>query len=631
MCGICGLVYNDAARPAAVESLAAMNAAMLHRGPDDEGFWTEGPVGLGHRRLSIIDLSPAGRQPMSNEDGSLRLVFNGEIYNFPELRQSCLDRGHRFHSHTDSEVLLHLYEDFGDAMLDRLNGMFAFALWDQRRRRLLLAVDRLGKKPLRYSQGPWGLAFASEVPPLLALPEVSRDVDERALWHYLTLGYIPAPMTGFREVHKLPAAHRMIYENGTVRLERYWQLDFSSKREQPEEAWHEEILALLEDAVKIRMISDVPLGAFLSGGVDSSAIVALMARHSSRPVRTFSIGFPEERFNELPAARAIAEMFSTEHREMIVRPSAMEILPKLVEAYAEPYADSSALPSYYLAQVTRQHVTVALNGDGGDENFAGYERYSLFETVERRTAPARALRLSPLFFGLARAAAPLNSRLAFRLNLAADLSSRHFPRRYLRFINAFDNWAKARLVSPAFLSAHAAAPTLELLERRMDEPFAGSHPLDRMMYFDIMEYLPYDLLVKVDVATMAHSLEGRSPLLDYRMLELSTRIPPALKLRNGEKKSLFKRALLRILPKEHLERPKMGFGIPIHDWFRGELKELAWETLTAPRVGQRGILRPEAVRRMLLDHFAGRSSEGVRIWTLLFLELWFRRFVDRQA
>ncbi|MBE7560794.1 asparagine synthase (glutamine-hydrolyzing) [bacterium] len=368
MCGIAGLIYSDRARPVEAGAIRAMNAALAHRGPDDEGVWTSGAVGLGHRRLSIIDLSPAGHQPMQNEDGSLRLVFNGEIYNFPELRKQCQERGHALSSHTDSEVILHLYEDFGDAVVERLNGMFAFGLWDARKERLLLAVDRLGKKPIRYSLGPWGLAFGSEIGALLALPEVSREVDHEAIWHYLTLGYIPAPMTGFSDVRKLPAAHRMVYESGRVRLERYWRIDLSHKDAKRPEEWQEEILALLEDAVKIRMESDVPLGAFLSGGVDSSAVVALMARHSSRPVRTFSIGFAEEKYNELPAARDVAGWFSTEHTELVVRPSAMEVFPKLVDAYGEPYADSSALPSYYLAQVTRQYVTVALNGDGGDEN-----------------------------------------------------------------------------------------------------------------------------------------------------------------------------------------------------------------------------------------------------------------------
>jgi asparagine synthase (glutamine-hydrolysing) len=628
MCGITGLIYNDSEHPVQGETIHAMNQAQLHRGPDDEGIWTEANVGLGHRRLSIIDLSEAGHQPMTNEDKSLWLVFNGEIYNFHALRKECINRGHVFHSDTDSEVILHLYEEYGDDVVTHLNGMFSFALWDSRKRRLLLAVDRIGKKPLRYSLGKFGLAFSSEIRPLLTLDEVDQEMDRQAMWHYLTLGYIPAPMTGYTNISKLPAAHRLIYENGKARIERYWQLDFSQQQQRSEEEWQEAILELLEDAVVCRMESDVPLGAFLSGGVDSSAIVAMMASNSSRPIRTFSIGFEEEDYNELPAARFIAEKYNTDHTELVVKPSAMDVFPKLVDCYGEPYADSSALPSYYLAQVTRQHVTVALNGDGGDENFAGYSRYSNFVGNDSKLSLPRRLGMGTALGALGQCLKPFAPRAASKLTTAADLCHHDPVMRYMKYISVFDSRSLRELVSDSFYKEQSGSPSHNLISSWTERDSAGHDDLDQLLYADIHQYLPYDLMVKIDIATMAHSLEGRSPLLDYRMLELSASMPINMKLRNGEKKYIFKKALSRLLPQEHLNRKKVGFGIPLQDWFRGELKELACDMLLSSRLAERGILRSEAVKSVLESHISGQQQQGRRIWSLLFLEMWYRRWIE---
>lgn len=582
MCGICGVLKFDG-RPDPA-TVARMTARLRHRGPDDEGAFADGDVALGHRRLSIIDVSAAGRQPLFNEDRTIAAIVNGEFYNHGELRDELEAKGHRFSSKTDSEVLVHLYEEEGVECVSRLWGMFALAVWDARNRRLLLARDRIGKKPLVYARVDGGLAFASELEALLEHPGIVREVDRTALHHYLTYQYVPSPWTMISGVHKLPPAHRLVCDRDGTRVEAYWRPDFSRKPSDPA-AFDD----LFRDAVKRRLMSDVPLGAFLSGGVDSSAVVATMSEFG--PVKTYSIGFEEATHNELPFARLVAKRFGTDHHEEIVRPDAVEILPDLVRRYGEPFADPSAVPTYYVCRMARRHVTVVLNGDGGDETFGGYTRYASL----RKRARIRWL-----------------ARLLRRPRLSRD------PRlQYVEIIGYFDNPGKREIYSDAMRSI--AADSERLLVSRFEE--AGTDDLvDAAMYADTMTYLPDDLMVKVDIASMAHGLEARSPFLDHRVVEFAAGLPIEWKT----SKRLLKERFAGRLPPEVLSRPKMGFGVPLADWFRGPLRELARDHLSRDR----GYFRLEAVRGLLDDHVAGRADHGYRLWALVVLEAWHRSFID---
>ncbi len=575
MCGILGQL-NTNGQPVRSEDVAAMLAAIRHRGPDDHGVRLDGALGFGHARLSIIDLSPAGHQPMSNEDGTVWIIFNGEIYNFAELRPDLERRGHRFRSHTDTEVILHLWEEHRERCLQFLRGMFAFALWDVKTRTLFVARDRVGKKPLKYFFDGTHFLFASEIKALLRHPLVRAEADLPALGAMLALNHVPAPATGFRGIAKLPAAHYALLQDGKLTIERYWSLDFRTKTSLAYPDAMAEVLRLLRDAVRLRLIADVPVGAFLSGGIDSSAVVALMSEVSSR-VKTFSIGFPQAGYDERAPARLVAERFGTTHTEFEVVPSASEILPKLVAQYDEPYADSSALPTFYLAQLTRQHVTVALNGDGGDEAFGGYERYRYWHYLHR---------FIPNFYRR------IEQRPYFSLDQWPDLLTREFV-------------------------AQAAVPRRDGL-RSLDDVFALS----------FQTFLPDDLLTKVDIATMAFGLEGRSPLLDHVLLEFAARLPAAWKISGWQTKAILKDSLAGLLPDAILRRPKRGFELPVDAWFRDELYAWAREILLDSRTRRRGILAPAGVERLLTEHRSGRRRHGQRIWTLLCLELWFRAFGD---
>ncbi len=628
MCGICGVVALDPAARVEERLLRGMAGLLAHRGPDGEGVWTKGPVGLGHRRLAIIDLSEAAAQPMANEDETLWIVFNGEIYNFQGLRDDLLRRGHTFRSKSDTETILHLYEEEGEACLGRLRGMFAFALWDARRRRLLLARDRVGKKPLFYWHRPGrAFVFASEAKAFLAHPEFRAEPDAEAIWHYLTFQYVPSPWSAFRGVRKLPPAHYLVLEGDRLEVRRYWELRYAPKRQGSEADLVAELGTRLREAVRLRLISDVPLGAFLSGGVDSSGVVALMHAVGTGPVRTFSIGFPEAEYDELRYARMVAERFGTEHHELTVRPDALGILPRLVWHYNEPFGDSSAIPSLYLAEMTRRHVTVALNGDGGDEAFAGYPRYL-------------ALRLSRPFgyvpAGLRRGIAGLAGRLpagrakgflnrAARFLAAQDVDPR---RRYLRWLVHFDQERKLSLCTPEFQAQAGRADSAELIlaaYARAD----GADLLDRTLSVDVQTYLPDDLLVKMDIATMAHGLEARSPFLDHEVMELAAALPPRCKLRGRVGKVLLKSLLAPLLPPELLRRPKMGFGVPLDHWFRGPLRDLLRDTLLSPRCLHRGYLQRCTVERLVNEHIAGVRNWHYHLWDLLVLEFWFRTFIDQ--
>ena len=635
MCGIAGLVdlRGRTVDPALARRLCA---PLAHRGPDDEGYHAEGPVALGQRRLAILDL-PGGRQPMSNEDGTVWITFNGEIYNFAELRRGLEERGHRFATRSDTEVIVHAYEQHGVDCLNELRGMFAFALWDRRSRTLVLARDRVGKKPLFYAEADGQWMFASELQGLLAHPGVQREIDSTAVDDYLTYGYIPAPKTIFRHVYKVPPAHYLTLTLGTggsggpdVRVARYWRLAYGPKLALDEEAAAEGLLEVLSEAVRLRMIADVPLGALLSGGIDSSLVVALMSRLSDRPVKTFSIGFDEREFDELAYARMVAQRYATEHQELVVRPDALEVLPTLVRHYGEPYADSSAIATYYVAKLTREHVKVALNGDGGDECLAGYERYAAGLVAERyRRIPAviRRLGVEPMS-RLIREDAPRRSRLR-QARRFLEVAGRPAAQRYQRWIGYLSASQRAGLYSAEFrdqLAGHEAERWLLGIWERAERD--GLEPLDQMLAVDVESYLPGDLLVKMDIATMANSLEARSPFLDHRVMEFCARLPRRYKLRGLTLKYLLKRAGARLLPAETLERRKMGFGVPVGDWMRGSLRPWVEDVLFSPRALKRGYFDPDALRQFVWTRLNGRREQSFDLWALLWLELWHQEFMD---
>jgi asparagine synthase (glutamine-hydrolysing) len=627
MCGIVGVVNLDGAR-ADADLLARMNEAIRHRGPDEEGTYLEGHVGLAMRRLAIIDLA-GGQQPIANEDRTCWIVFNGEIYNYRELKKRLEDLGHTFRTDSDTEAIVHAYEEFGADCPKHLRGMFAFAVWDARRQELFLARDRVGKKPLLYAKTPRAFVFGSEFTALLPHPSVSRDVDREAVHHYLSFMCVPAPMTAYRSIRKLEPGHSLtLTRDGELKAERYWQPDFTRKIKITEEEAGERALALLREAVRVRLMSEVPLGAFLSGGVDSSAVVTLMAEESDKPVKTFSIGFDEQDFSELHHARRVAERVGADHHEFVVRPDALEVLPTLVEHYGEPYADSSAIPTYYVSRETRRHVTVALNGDGGDECFAGYERYAAMRLSERyRKLPAvlreRVIRQA---VGLLPASELRRGRVR---SLKRFLRAASLPplERYLRWVSVFDAQAKDELYTAEFrreTAEHGAGQWLAPWFARAN----GAGVVDAALLADTMTYLPNDLLVKVDIASMAVSLEARSPFLDQHVIEFAASLPEGLKLRRLTTKYLLKKALRGLLPRENLTRGKMGFGVPVGHWLRGPLQGFLRENILSEKASRRGLFRAEAVRRLVEQHARGALDLGNQLWTLLMLELWFQRFID---
>ena len=627
MCGICGYL-NGNGQPANRATLEAMNAVIRHRGPDSDGFLLRDGVGLAMRRLAIVDLR-TGDQPITNEDSTIWIVFNGEIYNFPELRSKLEARGHVFRTHTDTEAIVHLYEEYGDDCVQHLRGMFAFAIWDAPRRRLLLARDRLGKKPLYYAEHAGALLFGSEIKSLLQFPGLPREPDLEAIKLYLTLQYVPDPLSGYRAIRKLPPAHRLIAERGAIRVERYWDLSYGPKHAGSEDELAEELRARLREAVRLRLLSDVPLGAHLSGGIDSSLIVALMAEAASGPVKTFSIGFEEERFSELVHARAVAQRFGTDHHEFVVGYGDVpDLMERLTSHFDEPFADSSALPMYHLARLTRQHVTVALNGDGGDEIFAGYQRYRLdrFANLYRRLPRAVTQRLLPLLLRSVREPVnvPLEANWVAGLKRLSQMAATSPAASIVAWGSYFAEDMQRALWRPEIL-ATIHCPTSEAwLSSAFDAAPATSF-LDRTLYVDTTNYLPGDLLVKADRMTMAHSLEGRSPFLDHELVEWVARLPEHFKLRGGTHKYLLKRAFAAQLPATILARGKQGFGIPLGAWFRGPLAAWAKETLTDPQAHVQQLFRTESLADLLKDHSAGLTDHGKRIWTLLMLECWLRR------
>ncbi|MBL9125286.1 MAG: asparagine synthase (glutamine-hydrolyzing) [Planctomycetaceae bacterium] len=638
MCGITGAVWTSAASAIEPEVLARMTDVLTHRGPDGRGVYTScvqqlSPatgsvrVALGHRRLSIID-RVGGAQPLANEDETVWIVFNGEIYNFQELRHRLEGAGHTFRGHSDTEVLVHLYEDEGLDFLRHLNGMFALAIWDEKRRQLVLARDRLGKKPLIYRREPDRLLFASELKSLLQVPGLPRDIDPAALDSYLTYQYVPHPQMIFRGYHKLPPAHYAVWRDGQLQVGCYWQPDFRREVARPRREYLAELQELLTSAVELRLQSDVPLGAFLSGGIDSSIVVALMQKLRREPVKTFSIGFPVAEYDETHYAREVARHIGTDHHEFQVEPDGVEVLDRLVWYYDEPFADSSAIPTYYVSQLTRAQVTVALTGDGGDELFAGYARYRAAQIggwFDRLPSAVRNVIAAEVWQKIPNN--PERRTLLRRYKRLIGALRQSPERRYLEWVGIFGEASRAELYHEDFLSRLDRDPGEFLFAA-----FAraqGRDAVTRASLADLVTYLPCDLLTKVDIASMAHGLECRQPFLDYRVVELAAAMPIELKLRGARGKRILIEAFGELLPPAILRRRKMGFGVPLEHWFRRELRAFTRDVLLSSRCLDRGYFRPAAVTRLVDEHQAGRFDHSAKLWALLVLELWQREWVDR--
>ena len=621
MCGICGL-YAPGGAPD-TRLVDSMRARIAHRGPDEGSSDAFGACVLGHQRLRVLDLEQ-GFQPVAGESGEATAVFNGELYNFPELRRELAAAGHHVRGTGDTPVIPHLYEEHGPGFVERLDGMFALALWDAPRERLLLARDRLGKKPLVWTRLADGtLAFASELKALLALPAVAAEPDLQALDAYLALGYVPGEQTGVKGIQRLLPGHLLLAGRGEIRVERYWKPQ-PDDDEPGDDAWLERVRETVAGAVRKRLVADVPLGALLSGGIDSSLVVALMAKESPEPVRTFTVGFADAVYDERPYARAVAERFGTRHTEVALEPDAAEALPRLAAAFDEPLGDEAALPLFLICEAARREVTVALVGDGGDESFAGYERYAAMGIADRVPGPAAAA--GARFLQALPGGRRERRSSVFRAARLLEAASTPREERYGQLMQVFplelraglwSDDAKAAvgpLLSPGLLLGPAPAPGI-----------AG------LQLLDVATYLPGDLLPKSDIASMAHSLELRSPLLDHRVVELGLSLPQRLKLRGRTGKQALRRAFAEDLPPDVGQRGKTGFGIPLAAWFRGELRELAHDLLLDARARDRGWFRPEAVEALLREHGEGRADHGHRLWTLAMLELWLRTHVEAGA
>jgi asparagine synthase (glutamine-hydrolysing) len=624
MCGIAGIVTTEPGVRVDVETIRLMCNAIVHRGPDDEGFYLRDGMGLGMRRLSIIDLA-GGHQPIHNEDRNVWVVFNGEIYNFPELRRELESRGHSFYTHSDTEVIVHLYEELGAECVRKLRGMFAIALWDERRKTLVLARDRLGKKPLHYALHNGNLYFGSEIKSLLAVAPELADVDREAMLSYFQFGYIPDPLTAFQTIRKLPPGHLLEFEAGQIRVRSYWDLpSYGTFDPGSEHECLDELERRLDEAVRIRLISDVPLGALLSGGVDSSIIVALMARADSGCVKTFSIGFPNEDFNETAHARAVAERFGTNHNEFIVDPDFSETLDKLTHMLEEPFADSSILPTYHVSRLARQHVTVALSGDGGDELYAGYDRYQM--NLRRRVFEKIPDWVGRAYRNYVYSHLPRGARgRKFVYNISLGTRDR-----YIDSVSYLPPDLRERFIfSGDFLDFAASRASPAELFRNYYDRAPADDELSRMQYLDTKTYLPADVLTKVDRMSMATSLEVRCPLLDHEFVEWSASLAPHWKLRMGQSKYALKKLAERLgVPTLAINRPKQGFAMPLVHWFRKELKSGIGCILLEPRSLARGYFNPSGVRAMLEEHWQGRRDNSGSLWILLMFELWHRNYLD---
>jgi asparagine synthase (glutamine-hydrolysing) len=633
MCGIVGGVWSDPALALSRIDLQWMNDTLHRRGPDEQGYHLDrkGPTcaALAHRRLRVIDME-SGRQPMSNEDGTVWVTFNGEIYNFRRLRQELIRHGHTFKTTSDTEVLVHLYEEDGDDCVLKLRGMFAFGIWDARRRRLLLARDRMGQKPLVYCEQPRRLLFASQARAILEAPGVDCRLNPQAMNSFLRFQYVPQPDTIYAGIRKLPPAHVAVYDGGTLELRRYWQPDYDVEEELPEEEYRQRLRYLLADATRSQMVSDVPLGAFLSGGIDSTIIVGLMQQACDRPVKTFSIGFPVPRLDDTPHARLAAQHLRTEHREYMIEPEMIAEIPGIVAEFDEPFADSSAIPTYLISQFSREEVTVAVTGDAGDELFAGYQVYQTVRNLERFD------RLPAVFKGFMTAGAwksllaGANGGLRLRLAKLLDLLTASPDERCAALApGAFDDRRRRQLLSPAFAELIANHDPAERIVGILNQ-CTGRDLVSRSTFVHQLTYLPDDLLTKVDVASMAHGLECRSPFLDHHVVEFAARMPVRMKLRRGVGKRILRETFADLLPPQLRNRRKLGFSIPLDDWCRGPWIKTLRDVLLDHSTAERGHFSAPVVEQLISEHQQRRQNHGERLWTLLVLELWHREHFNRR-
>ncbi len=622
MCGIAGIIHLSGETVDPLQ-LDHVTDALRHRGPDARGTWIRGNVGLGHRRLKILDLSEAAAQPMVSRDGNTVIVFNGEIYNFAELRKHLQALGHVFRSTGDTEVLLKLYEVYGDDCVHKLRGQFAFAVFDARRQRVFLARDRLGKKPLKYFHAGGVFAFASELKALRTLPQCPRGMDHEALHHFLTMMYVPAPGTGFTGIHKLPAAHTLSIDltTGITEMKRYWELSYELDTSRSFSDWERDLHMTFEESVKLRMVADVPVGAFLSGGIDSAAVVAAMSKISSKPIETFTIGTTHQSHNELPQAELIARKFGTNHHPITVSPDIVHLLPELVKMYEEPFADPSVIPTYLVAQQTRRFVTVALNGDGGDENFAGYVRYPILKFSRLWSSlPIHALTL-PVVRAFH---AVMQTTLSYRSLRFESSIKRPLAQRQLQYLSFFTEEEKRALYKRE--TPHYSDTFSWYADRTAKARLRADGWLHQAMSADIETYLADDLLPKVDFGTMAHGLEARSPFLDHTLLELTARMPAAYSLRGFTKKWFLKHLLKDTIPTEILTKPKTGFRLPLDMWFRHELKPFVFDRLLSTSSPLSHMFDPDALEGFLEQYYASRIDYSDHVWSLLWLDEWMRQY-----
>ncbi len=633
MCGIAGATWMSGQQAVSARTLDRMTDVVQYRGPDGRGTWRQQydngqGVALGHRRLAIIDVE-GGKQPMCNEDGTVWITFNGEIYNYPVLREQLIAQGHRFATHSDTETIVHLYEQFGEACLEKLRGMFAFAIWDQRKRKLFMARDRLGQKPLVYRNVAGQLLFGSAIKSILQVPGIQRSVNPAALNLYLSLGYVPHPHTMFEDIHKLPPAHFAVFQSGRLEIKRYWKPDWECESDRPLEEIQEELRHELTEAVRLRLRSDVPVGAFLSGGVDSTTIVGLMQDLMEQPAKTFTMGVPVKQFDESAAAQRTAERFGTDHHQLSVNPASIDLLPFLSWHFDEPFGDSSALPTCALSQGTRQHVKVALTGDGGDELFAGYPRYKTVDALERfDRLPEIAKRLlnNGVWRWLPAATGGRSAldRLKFRMNILQQ----HPNPRYLNWVAVISKPQRTGLLREDFCDGLQQDP-----ERVIDEAMSVSNRTagSRAMMCDLQTYLPGDLLTKVDITSMAHGLECRSPFMDQRVVELALAIPFHHQIDARRPKPVLTHTFDEKMSNQLLKGAKRGFSLPLNQWFRGPLKEFARALLLSDRAKARGYFRAHAIDDMLKQHAGRRWNHGDKIWSLICLEQWHRDYIDPTA
>lgn len=626
MCGITGIFDTTGKRDISRKLLSDMNEIQFHRGPDEGGLHIEPGLGFGHRRLSIIDLS-SGQQPLFNEDGTVVVTYNGEIYNFQQLTSELIQLGHNFRTHCDTEVIVHAWEEWGAACVERFRGMFAFGIWDRNRETLFLARDRLGIKPLYYAKLADGrLIFGSELKSLRVYPDLPREIDPTAVEDYFAFGYVPEPKTIYKDVFKLPPGHRLTIRRGQKRLEpeQYWDVSFTPVAVANVQTAGRELLERLEEAVRIRMIAEVPLGAFLSGGVDSSAVVAAMAGLSTEPVNTCSISFGDPQYNEAKYAALVAEQYKTSHRVEQVDPDDFDLVDHLADLYDEPYADSSALPTYRVCELAKKQVTVVLSGDGGDENLAGYRRYRWHTYEEKMRSVLPSGIRQPLFQLLGRVYPKADwAPKIFRAKSTLQAMARDSLEGYLHSVSILSNEMRSALYSQSLKSELQGYRAIEVFKRHAEKA-PSDHPLSLVQYLDLKTYLPGDILTKVDRASMAHALEVRVPILDHHLVDWVSGLPPEMKLHGREGKYLFKRALEPHLPREILYRPKMGFAVPLASWFRGPLREKVRSSILGNRMTESGLFEHDYLKKLVDQHQSGHWDHSSALWTLLMFEAFLR-------